>query len=299
VERIVDDDLEARSPSVRLPDAIRPGAAVAAFAALRSTEAAVPWIYVAIAIAVEAAVFLYIADVGIAVASALGVATMAACALSRPRFAIAVVAIVVVSLLVVLVTARGGGARIGVTGLAAGAIALLAAMGSALAALANRTLDRLNQSYVDALAGQREAVAGYQTARARVIELGATVDNVYWETDAAMRLRFLSRGFAKAGGKVPRMRMLLGYDPIDVAERLLGRYGRMPALLARMRNQEAISGMRMAWRDEAGNLRTSSIYGYPQFDPEGRLVRYRGVVVHTAQFEVGTPAALPTRTARA
>ena len=282
-----------------VPDGDRVSAAgVAAWPALRSADTAVLWIYVAIAVAVEAAVFLYIADVGIAVASALGVAAMAACALSRPRFALAIAGVVVVSLVVILVTARGTGARIGVTGLAAAAIALLAAMGSALAGLANRTLDRLHDSYTDAVAGMREAVAGYQSARARVIELGATVDNVYWETDAAMRLRFLSRGFAKAGPKVPKMRQLLGYDPIDVAERLLGRYGRMHALLARMRNHEPINGMRMAWRDEAGNLRTSSIYGYPQFEVDGRLARYRGVVVHTAQFEAGQPAALPAGASR-
>ncbi len=182
---------------------LRATAALTGWPSASSTDAALPWINVAIAVAVEAAVFLYIADVGIAVASALGVAAMAACALSRLRFLLAVAGLVTVSVLVIGFTAYGEGARIGVTGLAAGALALLAAMGSTLAGLANRTLDRLDRSYADAVAKLRESVASYQVARARVLELGATVD-VYWETDATMRLRFLSRAagtHAQPGGR--------------------------------------------------------------------------------------------------
>jgi len=128
--------------------------------------------------------------------------------------------------------------------------------------------------------------AGIQRIAAdqRLRHLERAVDDVFWETDAALRLRHVSSGFERAAGRDPRT--LLGRNPVEVAERLVGRPGRAAAWLGAMRARRPVRALRLAWRDRGGTVRIWLVHGDPVFDEAQRFAGYRGVAVDASDCRI-------------
>ncbi len=134
------------------------------------------------------------------------------------------------------------------------------------------------------------AVAEHQQARRRTIELEeqarlatrrmqdflASSDEVYFETDDKVRLRYVSESCERATGLAPHR--LLGLDALDIAERFLGRYGRLASCGAGMRRRKIIHGLRIAYCDGRGARRILRVDAVPRFGRFGRFSGYRGVL---------------------
>jgi PAS domain-containing protein len=163
----------------------------------------------------------------------------------------------------------------------------------AVACFAAALLGRATRTVLDSLVAQRDAALvdrrlakdRSREATARLLDLAASVDELLWETDAALRLRYVSGTLERSTGIPPDQ--VLGQNPLDLAEKLAGRPGRFAACVARMRERRPIRGLRLLWQDRAGARHVWCVHGTPLFDDDGHFVRYRGVVVEQRNVDRG------------
>jgi PAS domain-containing protein len=228
-------------------------------------------------VVVEVAVLLAVAGAGLAAGALLGLAAIATClawpARSPDQRAASLVATAGVALAVLVVHTVGRhDALFGTSVL--GALVIGAAL---LGVASSRSLESLRAQHAQAQRTRQRAEQRLRCARIRAEDFLASVDDFHFETDAALRVRFVGPALRAMTGLTPKL--LLGATPVEVAERHFGRYGRFGSCEARMRERRAIVGLRIAWYDRRGRRRRAVLHAHPRYDHAGHFLGYRGVVV--------------------
>lgn len=178
------------------------------------------------------------------------------------------------ALIATLVTAKHPSSRL--DALTVGALLLIAFVAVPMGRLSRSVSGR---AVADHLAARRRTVGLEEQARLatrRMHDFFASSDEVYFETDDKVRLRYVSESCERATGVSPHR--LLGLDALDIAERFLGRYGRLARCGAWMGRHKIIHGHRIAFCDSHGARRYFTVDAVPRYGRFGRFTGYRGVI---------------------
>ena len=150
--------------------------------------------------------------------------------------------------------------------------ALCALLGAWSRERIERMVDEQDRAFDVLVANERRA----RVAMIRMQDLRETVDEAHWEADDKLRLRYVSPAFERIAELPPQS--VLGLDPLDIAERYLGRYGRVGVCAARMESRAILDRVRLVWCDRARRRRYVTVCGVPRFSDAGAFVGYRGVM---------------------
>jgi PAS domain-containing protein len=227
------------------------------------------------AIALAGAALMALVGVAVAVVPILGVAAlvlMVARPLPFPPTTSRAMAIVAGATAVVVVIRPAAYPD----AIAIGALLLEALLAIGLGRLSHGALARAAEEHRKL---RRKTLALEERARlagCRMRDFLASTDEICFETDERIRLRYLSEACERATGVPPHR--LLDLDPLDLAERFLGRYGRLACCGASMRQRRIIRGLRFAFCDADGGRRFLRVDAVPRYGHYGRFIGYRGVL---------------------
>ena len=103
----------------------------------------------------------------------------------------------------------------------------------------------------------------------------------FWETDADLRLTYVSPGITAHTGLRPEQ--VLGAHPVAIVQPHARDDDQLREFEAKMARGEAFVDERMPWRDEHGALSIFRNAGRPRRDANGRFLGYRGAVTNITE----------------
>jgi diguanylate cyclase (GGDEF)-like protein/PAS domain S-box-containing protein len=156
-------------------------------------------------------------------------------------------------------------------------VPLIFSIGSALIGwMMLRALDR-HRARLEQLRAA-EAVARTQAAASadRFADFASISADGFWETDAELRLTYVSPGFAQAMGLDAGQ--MLGLTPEQAYRLRFPQVSDLGEYTAPLQQRQPFSNQRLSTLDQSGKARWLLNQGQPRFDDRGEFLGYRGTV---------------------
>ncbi len=128
---------------------------------------------------------------------------------------------------------------------------------------------------------EQEAMERAQFDQRRFADFSEIAADWFWETDAQLRMIFISPSLTEHTGLRPEQ--LLGQHPLAFVRRRYPDSTRLREIEGKMARGEAFADELLAWHDESGKIAMFRHVGRPFRDSSGRLLGYRGAATDVTE----------------
>ncbi len=129
--------------------------------------------------------------------------------------------------------------------------------------------------------GERQALQRANFDQQRFVDFADIAADWFWETDARLRLIYVSPGFTSHTGLRPEQ--VLGLHPVAIVQHHQPEGPEVRVLQSKMARGESFDDERMAWRDASGHLSIFRVAGRPLRAADQALLGYRGAVTNITE----------------
>jgi len=151
----------------------------------------------------------------------------------------------------------------------------------AIALLLRVLLESVFDDLTRARDSEKQALRRAHFDQQRFADFADIAADWFWETDARLRLIYVSPGFSSHTGLRPEQVLGLYLSAIVQQHQPEGPEVRL--LHAKMTRAESFDDERMAWRDVSGHLSIFRVAGRPLHDADQALIGYRGAVTNITE----------------
>lgn len=150
-----------------------------------------------------------------------------------------------------------------------------------MSVLLRMLLDNVFSDLAESRKRELAAVERARDERQRFSDFADIAADWFWETDANLRLVYVSPGISGHTGMRPED--VLGRHPVSIVEGRSGDSSQWREVEARMARGEPFLDEQMAWRDKEGRQVIFRNIGRPLRDAGGRFLGYRGAVTNITE----------------
>ncbi|MGQ0799082.1 MAG: PAS domain-containing protein [Pseudomarimonas sp.] len=156
-------------------------------------------------------------------------------------------------------------------------VPLFFSLGSAvIGVLIQHALQRYRNLLQEAHTAQTVALTAAESSATRFNDFAEIAADGFWETDAELRLTYVSPSFAHAIGLA--VSQMLGHTPDSVWRKRFPSSPDLASFIEPMRNRRVFDNQRLSILGDDGVRRLLLNQGRPAYDHSGRFSGYRGVV---------------------